>query len=178
VVLPQLPPWKVCCPRNSHQSRCRRQLGSRTPSIPPRPLGPRYGRGHRWDPVFGVAAGDAGGDSWCGRNWWRGRNDGRGLKLCEVQLHVTPDVRRHLGPLGTVTAFPGMRRKTGAAGQTIKLVAIKPSQSLRKKAEDFQVRDEHFHFFQNEQELLDLRPAHSLEIVWLKALACASKKSR
>lgn len=50
----------------------------------------------------------------------RGRNDGRWPKLCEGQLHVTADVRRHLGPLGTVTSFPGMRRKTGAAGQTIK----------------------------------------------------------
>ena len=81
-------------------------------------------------------------------------------------------------PLGMVTSFPCMRRKTGATGQRIKLVATMPSRSLRKKAEDFQVRYEHFHFFQNEQELLDLRPAHSLEIVWLKGLVCASKKSR
>ena len=81
-------------------------------------------------------------------------------------------------PLGMVTSFPCLRRKTGATGQTIKQVATMPSRSLRKKAEDFQVRYEHFHFFQNEQELLDLRPAHSLEIVWLKGLVCASKKSR
>jgi len=36
------------------------------------------------------------GDLLCGRDWWCGRDEGRGLKLCEVQ-HVTADVRRHLG---------------------------------------------------------------------------------
>ena len=76
--------------------------------------------------------------------------------------------------LGILRSFAGMRRKTGAVGQTINLMAAKPSRSLRKNPEDFQVRDDHFHFFQNEQELLDLRPAHSLEIVCLKALKKSS----
>ena len=42
----------------------------------------------------------------CGRDWWCGRNKGRGLKLCEVQLHVTTDVRRHLGPSGEGDILP------------------------------------------------------------------------
>src|SRR3989442_2080948 len=42
----------------------------------------------------------------CGRGWWCGRNEGRWLKLCEVQLHVTADVRRHLGPFGDCDILP------------------------------------------------------------------------
>ena len=48
--------------------------------------------------------------------------------------------------------------------------------SLRKKAKDFQFRHKHFHFFQNEQELLDLGPARLKEILRLNGLACTLKK--
>ena len=62
----------------------------------------------------------------CGRDWWCGRNEGRWLKLWKVQLHVPLMYAVTSVPLGMVTSFPCMRRKTGAAGHTIKLVATMP----------------------------------------------------
>jgi hypothetical protein len=50
----------------------------------------------------------------CGRDWRSGRNKGRGLKLCGVQLHVTADIRRHLGPFGDGDILPMHEEKDWA----------------------------------------------------------------
>jgi hypothetical protein len=75
---------------------------------------------------FGVAAGDAEGTSCVAGTGGCGRNEGRWLKLCEVQLHVTADVRRHLGAFGDGDILPMHEEKDWGAGQTIKLVATMP----------------------------------------------------
>jgi hypothetical protein len=51
------------------------------------------------------------------------------------------------------------------------------SGSLPKKAEDFQFRHQHLHFFQNEHELLDLWPARLKELLRLNGLACTLEKN-
>src|SRR5260370_22025294 len=77
-------------------------------------------------PAFGVAAGDAGGTCWVAGTGGAAGTRGAGWNFVRSSFTSPLTYAVTSVPLGIVTSFPCMRRKTGAAGQTIKLVATMP----------------------------------------------------
>ena len=108
--------------------------------------------------------------------FFKGPNFARQMRQVQELIFVTKWVlaqgyhERCRLPGGTISpAFAQNSERLAEPGMVTSL--------LRKKADDFQFRHKHFHFFQNDHEIFNLWPTHPAEIIWLKGLACLLKKN-